>query len=97
MFAGDHNQKTLIKNSIITIIFSVLFILSNHSLADEKKKKDCLYCNEYERMEDWPTSERPKEFIYEEVNYPADMFKRKIDRKTSKNRESVKYLKVCLC
>ena len=67
---------------------SILFILSNYSIADEKKKKDCLYCNEYERMEDWPASERPKEFIYEEINYPEGMFKSKIDRKTSKNRKS---------
>ena len=88
IFAGDQNQNNLIKNLIITIIFSVLFILSNYSIADEKKKKDCLYCNEYERMEDWPASERPKEFIYEEISYPEGMFKSKIDRKTSKNRKS---------
>ena len=38
-------------------------------------------------MKDWPVSERPKEFIYEEINYPEDMFKSKIDRKNSKNRK----------
>ena len=88
IFADDQNQKNLIKILITTIILSVLFILSNNSIADEKKKKDCLYCNEYERMEDWPVSERPKEFIYEEISYPEGMFKSKIDRKTSKNRKS---------
>ena len=39
-------------------------------------------------MEDWPVSERPKEFVYEEIDYPEGMFKNKIDRKTSKNRKS---------
>lgn len=59
-----------------------------NTLAEEKKQKDCQYCNKYERMEDWPVSERPKEFVYEEINYPEGMFKSKIDRKTSKNRKA---------
>ena len=87
IFEVDHKKK-LIKNLIIKIIFSTLFIFSNETIAEEKKKKDCLYCNDYERMEDWPVSQRPKEFIYEEIDYPEGMFKSKIDRKTSKNRKS---------
>ena len=65
-----------------------ILIIPLNSEAKDKKEKDCQYCNKYERMEDWPVSERPKEFIYEEIKYPEGMFKSKIDRKTSKNRKS---------
>ena len=65
-----------------------ILILPLVSEAKDKKQKDCQYCNKYERMEDWPVSERPKEFVYEEIDYPEGMFKNKIDRKTSKNRKS---------
>ena len=65
-----------------------ILILPINSEAKDKKQKDCQYCNKYERMEDWPVSERPKEFVYEEIDYPEGMFKNKIDRKTSKNRKS---------
>ena len=88
IFAGDHTVKiTATKNILNTIILLAIILIPLKSQAEEKKK-DCQYCNKYERMEDWPISERPKEFLYEEVNYPSDMFKRKIDRKTSKNRKS---------
>ena len=32
----------------------------------------CLYCNKYEKLKDWPESERPEAFIYEEVEYPEN-------------------------
>ena len=88
IFAGDHKCKvTAVKNLFKLIILLAILSIPINSKAEEKKK-DCQYCNKYERMEDWPVSERPKEFIYEEINYPDGMFKSKIDRKTSKNRKA---------
>ena len=88
IFAGDHKYKvTAVKNLLKLIILLAILLIPINSKAEDKKK-DCQYCNKYERMEDWPASERPKEFIYEEINYPEGMFKSKIDRKTSKNRKA---------
>ena len=39
----------------------------------------------YEKLKDWPESERPQAFIYEEVNYPEEMFHK--NNKTSKLRK----------
>ena len=61
-----------------------MFLIS-FSEAKKKKEKDCLYCNEYEKLKDWPEGERPEAFIYEEVNYPEGMFTKK--HKTSKKRQ----------
>ena len=89
IFAGDHTNKlTAAKNFFKIIVLLAILILPLDSEAKDKKQKDCQYCNKYERMEDWPVSERPKEFVYEEIDYPEGMFKNKIDRKTSKNRKS---------
>tara|TARA_Y100000022_G_scaffold191069_1_gene191857 strand:+ start:115 stop:822 length:708 start_codon:yes stop_codon:yes gene_type:complete len=88
IFAGDHTvQVTAAKNILKSIILLAILLVPINSKA-EKKVKDCQYCNKYERMEDWPVSERPKEFIYEEIDYPEGMYKSKIDRKTSKNRKA---------
>ena len=89
IYAGDHTNKlTAAKNFFKTIVLLAILILPINSEAKDKEQKDCQYCNKYERMEDWPVSERPKEFVYEEIDYPEGMFKNKIDRKTSKNRKS---------
>tara|TARA_B100000614_G_scaffold180348_1_gene161264 strand:+ start:25 stop:735 length:711 start_codon:yes stop_codon:yes gene_type:complete len=89
IFAGDHTSKlTAAKNFLKIIVLLAILIFPINSEAKDKKQKDCQYCNKYERMEDWPVSERPKEFVYEEIDYPEGMFKNKIDRKTSKNRKS---------
>ena len=89
IFAGDHTNKlTAAKNFFKIIVLLAILILPINSEAKDKKQKDCQYCNKYERMEDWPVSERPKEFVYEEIDYPEGMFKNKYDRKTSKNRKS---------
>ena len=89
IFAGDHTFKNLAaKNFCKIIVLLAILILPINAEAKDKKQKDCQYCNKYERMEDWPVSERPKEFVYEEIDYPEGMFKNKIDRKTSKNRKS---------
>ena len=59
-------------------IFLLIFFISLTSLkADEKKdkdEKDCLYCKKYETLKEWPESERPEAFIYEEIKYPEKMF-----------------------
>ena len=86
---GDHKTKfSAAKNLLNTILLLAILSFPLNSEAKDEKKKDCLYCNKYETMNDWPVSERPKEFVFEEINYPEGMFKRKIDRKTSKNRKS---------
>jgi len=54
----------------------IIFLGTSFSEAAEKKKdeKDCQYCEKYETLEDWPESERPEAFIYEEFDYPEGMF-----------------------
>ena len=76
----------------ITKIFLIAFtiVLLGLSFSEAKKKekeeeKDCLYCNKYEKLEEWPESERPEAFIYEEVDYPKEMFHKQ--NKTSKLRQ----------
>ena len=59
-------------------IFLLIFFINLTSLqADEKKdkdEKDCLYCKKFETLKEWPESERPEAFIYEEIKYPEKMF-----------------------
>ena len=87
-YAEDYSKNKYLKYLFTLIIIFIVSLLSFTISLKAEEKKDCQYCNKYERMEDWPISERPKEFVYEEINYPEEMFKRKIDRKTSKNRKS---------
>ena len=72
----------------ITSIFILIFAVSFSEAAKKKDKdeKDCVYCNKYEKLKDWPESERSEAFIYEEVDYPEGMFKKKL-HKTSKKRQ----------
>ena len=75
---------------VIKIFFSIILILSlsiTFSEAEKKKdeEKDCLYCNKYEKLKDWPESERPSAFIYEEIDYPEGMFHK--NQKTSKRKQ----------
>ncbi len=90
----ESNLKLFIK---ILLSISIIFVLTLYSAeAAEKKdedKKDCLYCEKYETMADWPEKERPKAFIYEEVDYPEGMFK-KGELKTSKTRQGASGKKV---
>ena len=80
------------------IFFSTIFIfILSTSLLDAAKKKkdeekDCIYCKKYEKMEDWPVNERPEAFIYEEVDYPKDMFHK--NAKKSKDRQGAAGKKV---
>jgi len=68
-------------------VFLLLISFTSSVEAGKKKEeeKDCIYCKKYETMEDWPESERPAAFIYEEVNYPEGMFHK--NKNTSKKRQ----------
>ena len=66
-------MKNYIKNFLVILI--VILLTSTYSLAAKKKKeKDCVYCNKYEKLKDWPESERPEAFIHEKIDYPEGMF-----------------------
>ena len=73
---------------IFVIAFSVVISVTITEAAKKKEdeKKDCTYCNKYEKLSDWPENERPEAFIYEEIDYPEGMFK-KMEGKTSKSRQ----------
>ena len=87
------NWVRLFLASIIAVILS-----SSHALSDDEKKKDkedektCLYCEKYETLKDWPESERPTAFIYEEIKYPEGMFHK--NKKDSKARQGAAGKKV---
>jgi len=66
-------MKIFIKNFFVLLI--VILLTTTYSAAAKKKeKKDCTYCNKYEKLKDWPLEERPEAFIYEEIDYPEGMF-----------------------
>ena len=57
------------------MLLIVILLTTTYSTAAKKKeKKDCTYCNKYEKLKDWPLEERPEAFIYEEIDYPEGMF-----------------------
>ena len=58
---------------ILLTTFVVAIISLSYSDA-AKKKKDCVYCHKYEKMKDWPESERPVAFQWEDIKYPEGMF-----------------------
>jgi len=59
----------------ILVVAAVLITTTFSEAAKKKKKeKDCIYCKKYEKMVDWPESERPAAFIWEDVKYPEGMF-----------------------
>ena len=83
-------QRENIYSSFLKTIFTTIIIcLISTSFSEAAKKKeeekDCLYCNKYEKLKDWPENERPEAFIYEEVDYPEEMFHK--NNKTSKRRQ----------
>ena len=66
-------MKNFIKNFFVVLIVTLL--TTTYSAAAKKKdKKDCVYCNKYEKLKDWPENERPEAFIYEKIDYPEGMF-----------------------
>ena len=81
----------IIKTIISIILFSlILIIFSSKSYADKKKEKDCIYCKKYEKISDWPESERPAAFIYEKIVYPEGMFHRDLKKSKQKQAEAGK-------
>ena len=58
------------------VVVAAIFLTTSFTEAAKKKKKekDCIYCKKYEKMVDWPESERPAAFIWEDVKYPEGMF-----------------------
>ena len=71
------------------MVFTVILLTATYSSAAKKKdkdKKDCIYCEKYEKLKDWPESERPEAFTYEEIKYPEKMFHK--NDKTSKKRQA---------
>ena len=84
----DTNISLKFPTALILALFLLSFSSSISFSAKKKdEKKDCLYCEKYEKMKDWPVSERPKAFIYEEVNYPEKMFSKQVAKK-SKTRQA---------
>ena len=77
-------------------IISILILTSSSAVTAKEKGKDkeknCTYCKKYEKMKDWPESERPEAFIYEEIKYPEGMFHK--SRKTSKLKQAAAGRKV---
>ncbi len=59
---------------ILLLVVATIFLTTTFSEAAKKKKKDCVYCHKYEKMKDWPESERPAAFIWEDIDYPEGMF-----------------------
>ena len=84
-------MQSKMKSFISFFLVAVAAILITTTITEAAKKKkdekkDCTYCNQYEKLSDWPESERPVSFIYEEIDYPEGMFK-KMEGKTSKSRQ----------
>ena len=67
-------MKELLKKFLMVVL--VIFLATTFAEAEKKKKKekDCIYCHKYEKMADWPESERQAAFIWEDVKYPEGMF-----------------------
>jgi len=83
---GFFNYDRRYHNFFIIFLIASLLSISFSVIAKEKKEKNCVYCKKYEKLGDWPESERPKAFIYEEINYPEKMFGKQ-SGKTSKSRQ----------
>ena len=58
----------------MAVIVTSLTTTFTEAAKKKKKEKDCIYCHKYEKMADWPESERPAAFIWEDVKYPEGMF-----------------------
>jgi hypothetical protein len=77
------------------VVFTIILLTATYSSAAKKKdkdKKNCIYCKKYEKLKDWPESERPEAFIYEEIKYPEGMFQK--SKKKSKGRQAAAGQKV---
>ena len=81
--------KLLIK--FVKLLLLIFFINLTSLQADEKKDKDekeCLYCKKFKTLKEWPESERPEAFIYEEIKYPEKMFHESMTTSKLKQKEA---------
>jgi len=67
-------MNNLIKFFLVVVTAALLSTTFSDAAKKKKKEKDCIYCKKYEKMKDWPESERPAAFIWEDVKYPDGMF-----------------------
>ena len=67
-------MNNLIKFFLVVVTAVLLSTTFSDAAKKKKKEKDCIYCKKYETMQDWPESERPAAFIWEDVKYPDGMF-----------------------
>ena len=80
-------MKNLAKYFFV-ILVAVLITTTFTEAKKKEKKKDCTYCIKYEKMKDWPESERPVAFIWEDIKYPEGMFLPTSDTPKKKTRRS---------
>ena len=83
------DTKLIIK--LVNLFLLIFFINLTSLQADEKKdkdEKDCLYCKKFETLKEWPESERPEAFIYEEIKYPEKMFHESMTTSKLKQKEA---------
>ena len=69
-------MNNLIKFFLVVVTAVLLSTTFSDAAKKKKKEKDCIYCKKYETMKDWPESERPAAFIWEDVKYPDGMSRR---------------------
>ena len=89
------NYKRTLYSIPKIFLFSLIIIFFGTSFSEAAKKKeekDCKYCEKYEKLKDWPESERPEAFIYEKFDYPEGMFTDK--QNDSKKRQGAAGTKV---
>ena len=80
--------KEIVKILIVIFTFIILTVSNAQSAKKKDKEKDCVYCKKYEKMKDWPESERPEAFIYEEIKYPEGMFHESLVKSKQKQTKS---------
>ena len=91
---GLNYKRTLysIPKIFLVSLIIIFFGTSFSEAAKKKEEKDCKYCEKYEKLKDWPESERPEAFIYEKFDYPEGMFTDK--QNDSKKRQGAAGTKV---
>ena len=85
-------MRNLIKIFFVIFAFFVLTTSYSEAAKKEKEEKTCIYCKKYETLSEWPDTERPEAFVYEEIKYPEGMFNK--SKKKSKDRQAVAGKKV---
>ena len=85
-------MKNFIKIFFVIFAFFVLAFSYSEAAKKEKEEKTCIYCKKYETLSEWPDTERPEAFVYEEIKYPEGMFDK--SKKKSKDRQAVAGKKV---